>query len=173
MGQSFFYLVFFQSSRNFEKFNSIGIWRSKDLLIPWKIRRNAILEWKRYIPNLLQEESVKLTMFRVVNFYTTSVFEFCLIVRKVNSNKIIKTTAGRLKEALLAKGLKQQPLQGSHLASTTSNLQLVPQVFYCSMRHGLSTPNCLRSRKVYEAQRITPFHLLGPNYEVRELNRNW
>ena len=105
MGQSFFYLVFFQSSRNFEKFNSIGIWRSKDLLIPWKIRRNAILEWKRYIPNLLHEESVKLTVFRVVNFYTTSVFQFCLIVRKVNSNKIIKTTAGRLKEALLAKGL--------------------------------------------------------------------
>ena len=131
MGQSFFYLVFFQSSRNFEKFNSIGIWRSKDLLIPWKIRRNAILEWKRYTPNLLHEESVKLTVFRVVNFYTTSVFQFCLIVRKVNSNKIIKTTAGRLKEALLAKGLKQQSLQGSHLASTTSNLQLVPQVFYC------------------------------------------
>ena len=100
MGELFFSLVFFQSSRNFEKFNSSGNWRSKDLLIPWKIRRNAILEWKRYMPNLLQEKIVKLVVFRVVPFYTTSFFEFYLILCKVNTdNKIIETT-GRLTEAL-------------------------------------------------------------------------
>ena len=91
MGELFFSLVFFQSSRNFEKFNSSGIWRPKDLLISWKIRRNAILEWMRYMPNLLQEEIVKVVVFRVVHFYTTSFFEFFFILPKANSGSKIRT----------------------------------------------------------------------------------
>ena len=116
MGELFFSLVFFQSSRNFEKFNSSGIWRPKDLLISWKIRRNAILEWKRYIPNLLQEEIVKIVVFRVVHFYTTSFFEFFFILPKANSGSKIRTE--RMK--LPAKGLT---LKDSHCSLTNLAVQ--------------------------------------------------
>lgn len=116
MGELFFSLVFFQSSRNFEKFNSSGIWRPKDLLISWKIRRNAILEWKRYMPNLLQEEIVKVVVFRVVHFYTTSFFEFFFILPKANSGSKIRTE--RMK--LPAKGLT---LKDSHCSLTILAVQ--------------------------------------------------
>lgn len=166
MGQSFFYLVFFQSSRNFEKFNSIGIWRSKDLLIPRKTRRKAILKWKRYMPNLFQEEIAKFVVFWVVHYYTTSFFEFYLILCKVHSNKIIKTT-GRMKEALPMKGLT---LKDSHCLVA---ILPVRPTHICTRVLLLQNEACmlqvhLRSRMVHNPENyLFPFIT-----EFRQLDRN-